>query len=118
MQTRPDPVSERSPRLIAATAPRSLGRYPWHLLASTRGVGPRPEYALFLQLIQELRRHAKEAYDALMMKLVVAAKLQYSALLNLNVDDVLYVEIVRQNNLQNQADRIVLQRENDEILPW
>ncbi len=80
--------------------------------------GPRPEYALLLQLIQELRRHAKETNDALVMELVVASELQLAPLLNLDVNDVPHAAIVRQDNIQNRSDGIVLQWYNDEILSW
>ena len=77
---------------------------------------PGPKYARLLQLIQELRGHAGKANDAVVMELVVAAKLQLAALLNLDVDDVLHIAIVRQHDIQNRSDSIVLKREDDEIL--
>ena len=36
---------------------------------------PRLEYALLLQLVQELGRHAEKANNAFVMKLIVAAEL-------------------------------------------
>ena len=52
------------------------------------------------------------------MELVVAGKLQLSALLNLDVDDVLQVAIVRQHGIQNGSDGVVLQWQNRETQAW
>lgn len=45
-----------------------------------------------------------------MMELVIAAELQLSVLLNLDVDNVILVAIIRQNYFQNRPDGIVFKR--------
>ena len=69
-----------------------------------------------LQAIKQLGGHAQEADDALLVKVVVRSKLQFIALLDLNVNDVCEAAIVGKNDIEDRTDGFRLQRQDDEIL--